>query len=94
MNPELAARLQKSVEQHKKKEAKKVEEEKITKKALETNNPFFGQDAGSREKALAALNKTELEGVRQKLAGIEVPQKFPEGTGEVELTEEDLEEIK
>lgn len=54
------------------------------------------KEKGLNPEALAAvrqLDTKQLEALRQKLAGIEVPKKFPEGTGEIELTEEDLEEI-
>ena len=49
------------------------------------------------EGALAAvkeLDKKQLEALRQQLAGIKMPSAFPEGTGEIPLSENDLEEVE
>ena len=75
--------------------------EKLTKsaKTAETKAKGINPEALATVKQ---LNKTQLEEIRAKLAGIEAPKQFPEGTGniplaeedEIELTEADIEEVK
>ncbi len=40
-------------------------------------------------KAVAALDSKERASLAKKLSDVEVPEKFPEGTGEVPLAEEE-----
>ena len=77
-----------------KNQAQKIE--KLNKQAQEIKAEKFVKKGIKREvaEAMAEQNETSLKNLRDKLAGIEAPKEFPEGTGEVELSEEDIEEIK
>ena len=88
MNPEET----KAVAEYDKKRKEKLNQE-LAASAQKATTERLTKRGVSKEvaEALAALDKTRLESLRQKLVGVKVPDKLPEGTGEIQLSDEDIE---